>query len=66
MRPPRWLYRRPPRGWADVERELETTGVPRVGAETERPKTPQRESRELERRVARIGGDAAAEAWVST
>lgn len=30
MRVPRWLYRPPPRGWADVKRELEAAGVPRV------------------------------------
>lgn len=30
MRLPR-LYRRPPRGWEDVKRELEAAGVPRVG-----------------------------------
>lgn len=34
MRLPR-LYRRPPRGWADVKRELEAAGVPRVGVEAE-------------------------------
>jgi len=32
MRPRSWLYRRPPRGWEDVKRELEAAGVPRVGA----------------------------------
>jgi predicted nucleotidyltransferase len=32
MRLPR-LYRRAPRGWADVKRELEAAGVPRVGGE---------------------------------
>lgn len=34
MRLPR-LYRRPPRGWADVKRELEAAGVPRVDREPE-------------------------------
>ena len=33
MRLPRWLYRRPPRGWSDVKRELEAAGVPRIGVE---------------------------------
>jgi predicted nucleotidyltransferase len=33
MRLRSWLYRRPPRGWADVRRELEAAGVPRVGTE---------------------------------
>lgn len=31
MRVPGWLYRRPSRGWADVKREPEAAGAPRVG-----------------------------------
>ena len=55
MRLPR-LYRRAPRGWADVKRELEAAGVPRVGVEAEQSaidahdlrSAPSRRSRRLQ------------------